>query len=572
MTTVFRFLPVTRCWANNNSSTTIEGAGYPASYGPDKVFGMINMTDPSLGLDAFKSNVGIPEKTVSFFGRVNYSYKGRYLFTATFRSDGSSKFAPNNRWGYFPAAAFGWRISEESFMEGTRDWLDNLKLRLSYGTAGSDNINSGLWRETWKTSNITVSGVPDVSYIPEGLMANPDLKWETTISRNLGLDFGFWNNKLHGTLDVYWNSTKDLLMKVPVDNTSGYSDQYRNVGETSNKGFELSLAYNIVRTKDFSLTVNGTYNFNRNCIEDLADGVTTEYRDGWGSTTMKPYNDFILKVGSPVGIVRGLISDGFYTVDDFNVVNGSYILKDGVADLSSDIIVNYPGVTNFNVPAGQTAFPGALKFKDIAGEDGKVTTEDVTDLGEITPKHTGGFNINATYKGFDLSAGFAWQIGGHVYNANAMDSFRGDKDSRLGANNYALVKDCYKIYNVNETGDLYAVTDPTELAELNKNAKYGLPWAENGLVMSNWFEDASYLRLNTLTIGYTIPKAITKKFAVQNLRVYATGGNLFCLTGYSGLDPEVNTKYSSNDYPKIGVDRGAYPRARTFTFGINVEF
>ena len=140
------------------------------------------------------------------------------------------------------------------------------------------------------------------------------------------------------------------------------------------------------------------------------------------------------------------------------------------------------------------------------------------------------------------------------------------------ANNYALVKDCYKIYNVNETGDLYAVTDPTELAELNKNAKYGLPWAENGLVMSNWFEDASYLRLNTLTIGYTIPKAITKKFAVQNLRVYATGGNLFCLTGYSGLDPEVNTKYSSNDYPKIGVDRGAYPRARTFTFGINVEF
>lgn len=566
------FLAGNEVLANNNSSTTIEGAGYPASYGPDKVFGMINMTDPSLGLDAFKSNVGIPEKTVSFFGRVNYSYKGRYLFTATFRSDGSSKFAPNNRWGYFPAAAFGWRISEESFMEGTRDWLDNLKLRLSYGTAGSDNINSGLWRETWKTSNITVSGVPDVSYIPEGLMANPDLKWETTISRNLGLDFGFWNNKLHGTLDVYWNSTKDLLMKVPVDNTSGYSDQYRNVGETSNKGFELSLAYNIVRTKDFSLTVNGTYNFNRNCIEDLADGVTTEYRDGWGSTTMKPYNDFILKVGSPVGIVRGLISDGFYTTDDFNVVNGSYILKDGVADLSPDIIVNYPGVTNFNVPAGQTAFPGALKFKDIAGNDGKVTTEDVTDLGEITPKHTGGFNINATYKGFDLSAGFAWQIGGHVYNANAMDSFRGDKDSRLGANNYALVKDCYKIYNVNETGDLYAVTDPTELAELNKNAKYGLPWVENGLVMSNWFEDASYLRLNTLTIGYTIPKAITKKFAVQNLRVYATGGNLFCLTGYSGLDPEVNTKYSSNDYPKIGVDRGAYPRARTFTFGINVEF
>lgn len=565
------FLAGNEILANKEKSATIEGGGYPSSYGPDKVFGMINMTDPDLGLDAFSTNVDVPAKTVSFFGRVNYSYLGRYLFTATFRADGSSKFAPNNRWGYFPAAAFGWRISEEPFMEGTRDWLDNLKLRLSYGTSGSDNINSSLWKETWKTSNIVVSGVPDVSYVPEGLMSNPDLKWETTVSRNLGLDFGFWNNRLHGTLDIYWNSTKDLLMKVPVDNTSGYTDQYRNVGETSNKGFELSLAYDIVRTKDFSLSINGTYNFNRNRIEELAEGVTTEYRDGWGSTTMKPYNDYVLLVGRPVGIVRGLISDGFYTTNDFDVVNGSYILKNGVADLSPDIIVNYPGSTNFNLPAGQTAFPGALKFKDLTGE-GIVNLDDVTELGEITPKHTGGFNINATYKNFDFNAGFAWQIGGHVYNANAMDSFRGDKDGRIGANSYNTVKDCYRIYDINSNGDIYAVTDPTELIELNKNAKYGLPWVENGLVMSQWFEDASFLRLNVLTIGYTLPKSFTKKFAVQNLRVYATGGNLFCLTGYSGLDPEVNTKYSSNNYPTIGIDRGAYPRARTFTFGLNVEF
>ena len=567
------FLAGNEVLANKSNSSKMEGAGYPDSFGPEDAFGMINMTDSSLGLDAFSNTYGTPAKSISFFGRANYSYKGRYLLTATFRADGSSKFSPNNRWGYFPAAALAWRISDEAFMEGTRDWLDNLKLRVSYGTAGSDNIDSSLWKETWKTQNITVSGTPDVSYVPEGLMSNYDLKWETTVSRNMGVDFGFWNNKLHGSLDVYWNSTKDLLMKVPVDNTSGYQYQYQNVGETSNKGFELSLAWNVVRTKDFSLSINGTYNFNRNKIEELSEGITTDYRDGWGSTTMKPYNDYILKVGSPVGIVRGLLSDGFYTVDDFDVVNGSYILKAGVPDLSSDIIVNYPGSTNFNLPAGQTAFPGAMKFRDVAGDDNQITLADVVDLGEITPKHTGGFNINATYKGFDLNAGFAWQIGGHVYNANAMDSFRGDKDSRLGANNYNLVKDSYKIYNVDPSGDLYAITDPAELNRLNSSAKYGLPWVENGLVMSDWFEDASFLRLNTLTIGYTLPKSITKKFAVQNLRVYATGGNLFCLTGYSGLDPEINTRPSnSSGFPTLGIDRGAYPRARTYTFGINVEF
>lgn len=567
------FLAGNEILTNKSNTSEMEGAGYPVSFGPEDAFGMINMTDSSLGLDAFSNTFGTPSKTVSFFGRANYSFKGRYLLTATFRADGSSKFAPNHRWGYFPAAALGWRISDESFMESTQNWLDNLKLRVSYGTAGSDNIDSSLWKETWKTANITVSGSPDVSYIPEGLMSNNDLKWETTISRNIGLDFGFWNNKLHGSLDIYWNSTKNLLMKVPVDNTSGYQYQYQNVGETSNKGFELSLAWNIVRTNDFSLSVNGTYNFNRNRIEELVEGVTTDYRDGWGSTTMKPYNDYVLKVGSPVGIVRGLISDGFYTASDFNVVNGSYVLKSGIPDLSSDIIVNYPGSANFNLPKGQIAFPGAMKFRDVAGDDNKVTTDDIVDLGEITPKHTGGFNINATYKEFDFNAGFAWQIGGHVYNANAMDSFRGDKDSRIGANNYALVKDSYRIYDVDQYGDLYAVTDPSELNALNRGAKYGLPWIENGLVMSDWFEDASFLRLNSLTIGYTLPKSITKKFAIQNLRIYATGGNLFCLTGYSGLDPEINTRPSnSSGFPTLGIDRGAYPRARTYTFGLNVEF
>ena len=166
---------------------------------------------------------------------------GRYLLTATFRADGSSKFAPNHHWGYFPAAAVAWRISDEPFMEGARTWLDNLKLRLSYGTSGSDNIDPSLWRETWETENITVNGQPTTIYKPGEMMGNEDLKWERTISRNLGIDFGFFKNRLRGSIDAYWNTTKDILMKVPIEASVGYSYQFQNVGQTSNKGVEVAL-------------------------------------------------------------------------------------------------------------------------------------------------------------------------------------------------------------------------------------------------------------------------------------------------------------------------------------------
>jgi TonB dependent receptor. len=182
------------------------------------------------------------------------------------------------------------------------------------------------------------------------------------------------------------------------------------------------------------------------------------------------------------------------------------------------------------------------------------------------------------YKGFDLSAGFAWAIGGKIYNANAMVNMYGNKDVSIGANRLAFVKDCFKAYDVNASGDLVAVTDPTALNTLNANAQYGLPYYENGIVLSTFIEDASYLRLNTLTVGYTLPKQLIKKLSIQRLRFYATAGNLFTITGYSGLDPEVNTfsnkstSANAGKYPTLGLDWGSYPRARTFTFGLNLEF
>lgn len=566
------FLAGNEILVDKDNELIIEGAGYPNTFGMNEAFGMISQTDSSLGRDKYSNTIGVPSKTVSFFGRGNYSYLGRYLLSATFRADGSSKFSPNHRWGYFPAGALAWRISEESFMETTRDWLDNLKVRLSYGTAGADGIDANLWKETWTTESLTVDGNKVTGYKPGEMRANPDLKWETTVSRNLGVDFGFWNNKLHGSLDVYWNSTKDLLMRVPIDSSTGYSYQFQNIGETSNKGFELALSYNAVRTKDFSLTVSGTYNYNKNNVEKLAPNVQTDYRTNWGSTMKMPYNDYTLQEGKPVGLIYGFINDGFYTMNDFNYENGQYILKSTVADFSTDVIKSYPGKSQFNVPAGQNAFPGALKLRNTTEGDNIVTSEDAVALGEVTPKHTGGFNLNATYKGFDFSAGFAWQIGGKVYNATAMESMVGAKDEGLGANRLKIMKDAYRIFDVNSSGDLVAVTDPDGLNALNANAKYALPYYENAIVLSNWVESASFLRLNTLTVGYTFSKNWTKRFGVQNLRLYATGGNLFCITGYSGIDPEVSTRPSYNGFPTLGYDYDTYPRARTFTFGVNVAF
>ncbi|MBR6182523.1 MAG: TonB-dependent receptor [Prevotella sp.] len=563
--------------ADKTNYSNIYGYGYPSEFTMNDAFGMINFTGKtkgSEGLDKFDNVIGEPKHVTSFFGRVNYSYQGRYLLTATFRADGSSRFASNNTWGYFPAAAAAWRISDEPFMEGARDWLDNLKIRLSYGTSGNDNIDAGLWRETWTTSTINVDGVNKVVYIPGSMKGNPDLKWETTVSRNLGFDFGILRGKVRGSLDLYWNTTKDILMKVPIDEATGYSYQYQNVGQTSNRGIELALFYEAVRTKDFGLSFNLTYNYNNNMVDKLNPDIdlNPDTHTGWGSSMRKPYYDYIIRVGEPVGTIQGFKSNGFYTLDDFNYSNGVYTLKDGVADTKS--IVNYPAnAFKGNKPDGQTAFPGMVKFEDVNG-DGVIDDNDATVIGKTQPHHTGGFNIMGNYKNLDFSLGFTYQIGGKVYNANVMHDMMGDKDNSLGANRLDVVKDCYRIYDVGSDGNLVAVTEPEALRALNAHAKYALPYSEYGLASSEFIEDASYLRLNTLTVGYTFPKTWLNTVGIKNVRVYFTGANLFCITGYSGLDPDVNTNMNAggDGFPTPFYDYQAYPKTRSYTFGLNVTF
>ena len=568
------FLVGNEVLASKSDYTEIYGVGYPKGFTMDDAFGMINMTTPSLGQDYFKGEIGTPNHTLSWFGRANYSYKGKYLLTATFRADGSSKFAPSHQWGYFPAAAAAWRISDEAFMENTRDWLDNLKVRLSYGTVGNDGISSDLWSQTWTSEtdlryqyilNNQYSSSYDLS---TEQMANKNLKWETTITRNLGFDFGFLKNRLWGSLDLYWNTTKDLLMLTSLPGITGFTSTYDNIGQTSNKGIEFSLSGVIYENKDWNITAGMNINFNKGKVDKLAENVTGLYGSSWCGSSSFPGEDYILQEGKPVGMVRGFIYDGFYTTDDFNYVNGQYILKEGVADLGSFI----NPVHGVDRPSGQNAYPGLPKFKDMDNSGG-IDEKDVTIIGDMNPVHTGGFNINTTYKNFDLGLYFNWSYGNDVYNVNKIASLYGAKEKGVYENKLGFMKDSYKIYDVVD-GKLVRLTTPEQLNAANVNANLPLPYSENGVTSSIAIEDGSYLRLNTLTLGYSLPDKVLHKAGLSKLRIYGTIYNLFTLTGYSGLDPEVSANTSQNKakYPTVGLDWGTYPRARSFVVGLNLAF
>jgi len=556
--------------SSKSNSSSYNGQGFPIEFSQKDAFGHITMNDKVNA--KYGNDIGLPVHSASFFGRANYGYKGRYLATFTFRADGSSKFAPEHHWASFPAAALAWRISDEPWMEGTSEWLDNLKLRLSYGSSGADNINSGLWQPTWKDDVIKVDGQDVSIFVPGEMKPNPALMWETTYSRNLGIDFAFLNSRFRGSVDFYLNNTVDLLMKIPCDPSSGYEYQYDNVGETSNKGVELTFAYDIVRSKDFNLSFSMNYNFNKNNVEDVVDGAMCDTHNGWASSMLLPYYDYIVREGEPVGTINGYKSAGYFTVDDFdyNASTGKYTLKPSVTGYAT--IGNYPsGLISLNGDSdGKTVlpFPGAPKFVDEDG-DGE---PDQQIIGYARAEHTGGFNFSGNWKAIDFSLGFTYQIGGKVYNANAMNAFKGDKDTAAGANRLYYAGKAFRYHTIDAAGDLVFDTTPDALRAINQDTEYSTMMSEYGIVSSEFIEDASYLRLNTATIGYTLPANWTKKIGVSNLRIYATGNNLFCLTGYSGLDPDVTTSSSTGGFPTPGYDLNSYPKSRSFTVGANITF
>ena len=523
--------------------------GFPTLFTSDQAFKLTTQGVPF----STDNNYSPDDKLLSFFGRLNYDYKSKYLFSATFRADGSSKFSAGNRWGYFPSAAAAWRISEEGFMQGSSSWLNDLKFRFSYGLAGNNNIPTGQMVQSFVSNTSAWINGFDNYWSASKTMANPDLKWETTTTRNLGLDFVLFKNRLNGTLEAYLNTTKDLLIEFPVAGT-GYDTQFRNMGETENKGLELSLNWVAVDKKDYGLNFNFNIGFNKNTIKSLGTLMDQGYATGWASTEIG--DDYRIAVGGSVGEMLGYISDGRYEVSDFTGYDSGlkkWILKDGIADNS--------GIVG-------TLYPGTIKLKNLVGDDNKVNIDDRTIIGDANPIHTGGLTINGNAFGFDLSAVLNWSLGNDIYNANKIE-YTSSTPRYQYRSMIDIMADGDRWTNIDIATGL-RVTDPTVLAGMNSGTTMWSPYMSK-YVFSDWaVEDGSFLRLSTLTLGYTVPSVLTQKLKIQNLRFYVTGYNVFLLTNYSGFDPEVSTRRKTALTP--GVDYSAYPRSRQLVFGLNLNF
>ena len=527
------------------STKTNRVEGMPTMFTPEQSFGYMTEGIPA-SIENFYS---YDDRLLSFFGRVGYDYLSRYLITATFRADGSSKFAPGNQWGYFPSVAAAWRLSDESWMEGASGWLNNLKLRASYGVAGNNNIAAGQYMKIFSSNTeLWMNGFN--SYWSAGnSLNNADIKWETTYTYNVGLDFAFWNSRINGTIDLYQNDVKDLLIDFPIQGT-GYQTVTRNIGSTRNRGIELALNAALVNTHDFTLDFNFNIAYNHNEVMDLGGLEYLSGNSGWAGSEIS--EDYRVIVGQSMGQMWGYETEGYYTADDFTWDGNKWVAKDGVVDNSA--------IT------GSSWGPGALKLKD-QDNSGSIDEKDMKVIGCSMPDFTGGFGLSATFKGFDLSAAFTFSIGNEIYNANKLEFTNTSK--YYHRNQLALMGSENRYTQIDwTTGE--RITDPAVLNEMNSDATMWSPVMPKYVFHSWGVEDGSFLRLNTLTFGYTLPHHLTKQWYIQRLRLFFTGTNLFCATKYTGYDPEVSTRrkvpYTS------GVDYSAYPKSRGFNFGVNITF
>lgn len=492
------------------------------------------------------SFVAPPYRLFSLFGRVNYSYDDKYMASFNLRADRSSKFSSDNGTLVFPSGSVAWRFSKEKFMENV-SWINDAKLRFGYGAVGNDRIADLLYLQLY---GVTGQYALNHSILPgfaPSALANPLLRWEKNVTRNLGLDLSLFKNKIQFSVDVYENSANDLLLDVAIPPTSGYNSQIQNIGSTSNRGIEFQVGATPVSKKDFTWTSNFNIAFNKNKVEDLGGVAQLERNSGWQGSDGVP--DYLVKVGEPVGLMYGFITDGFYKVEDFdfNETTRAYTIKSGIA-------VN--GVYG-------TPQPGMLKWKDLNG-DGTINTSDRKIIGNANPKFTGGWNNQFVYKNFDLSVFVNFVVGNDIYNANKIEWTDG---AFSNLNMLNSMKDRWT--NLNDQGQL--VTDPTELSKLNANAKIWTPVRVQRWWLHSWaIEDGSYLRINNLTFGYTLPKQLLNKIKISTFRVFGTVNNLATITNYSGYDPDVTARRSDPLTP--GVDFAAYPRSRTWVAGVNVTF
>ena len=476
-------------------------------------------------------------RSMSYFGRVNYNFNEKYMLSAIMRADGNSKFAPGKRWGYFPSVSAGWVISNEKFMAKTVSWLDFLKLRAGWGQNGNaQTINNFQWQGAFAfntSSYYTFNGNPDqyVSGAAPSRLSNEDLTWETSEQLNIGLDARFLSGRLGFTLDWYNKKTKDLLVAVPVDPTTGFSTQMKNAGTVENKGIELSLSWNDKIGKDFQYNVGWNMAYNHNEVTEVKSNQ--KYNNG-GKDLLAQNTGYMARFeeGHPIGYFWGYKTEG---------------VMQNEADVQAYLDKNCKG-NAANSKQGTGIKPGDLKFVDVNG-DGVVNDDDKTELGDPHPDVTMGITLGASYKGFDLSV-----TGFGAFGQQVARSFRKFTDGEY--ENFTT--EVYDYWHGEGTSNKYPL-----LAHMNA----GPNWQT---ISDIYIEDASYFRLQNLTVGYDFTK-IWKNSPFQQLRLYFAAQNLFTITGYKGMDPENGTSIGSDSWV-TGVDVGNYPQPRTYMVGVNVKF
>lgn len=452
-------------------------------------------------------------KLTSYFGRLNYSFADKYLASFTIRKDGSSRFGPNNKFGIFPSGALAWKLSNESFIQNLNTFSE-LKLRASYGITGNDGIGDYSYLNRLTSWGVTISPDSFVGGTEPANLANPNLKWEETAQTNLGLDMGFFNDRITATIDVYKKRTTDALLNVPVGGWWGFGTQRVNSGVIDNKGVELGISSDNFRTDKFFWKTSLNIAYNKQEIVSLSDNVkiiSTNTSNPSGTVSGQEFTR--LEPGKEMGVLYGYKYAG--------------VIKTGETYAAQPLSV-----------------PGDPKYVDVNG-DGKITAADRTYLGNSTPHFLGGFNNDFKFGNFDMNIFFQGAFDYSVYNMTAMV---GESSTNTSALNRWVA-------GTNESTDI-----PRDGYYKSKYGSY---------VNSKFVEEGSYLRLKNITIGYSIPESVLKEVKfIDNIRLYAIGQNLVTFTKYSGNDPEINGH--SNNNLGGGIDFNSFPASRTFILGVKV--
>jgi TonB-linked SusC/RagA family outer membrane protein len=462
----------------------------------------------------------------SVLGRVNYNYKNRYLLTVSFRADGSSKFAKNNKWAYFPSAALGWNLSQEPFMRQF-GFISEFKFRLGYGKTGNQAINSYQSLSKLRPYNYSFNGSL-ASGFAEDIFAGPgndNLKWETTDQYNVGIDASFLNNRISFTADYYHKETNDLLQFITIPGSNGFTQKLVNSGSVQNKGFEFSINATPVSNSEFSWSIGGNISFNRNKILSLGADVKEQFAAALDYRAQNA--PFIQRVGLPIGTLFSWVEAGIYRNE---------------AEVRAD-----PVKAGQELPFIKKTV-GEIRYADL-NKDGIIDDKDRAIIGDVNPKFTYGFNTNFNYKRFDLNIFINGRYGGDIVNLN------------------------YRLFN-----DIGSYNNVTQEAWNNRwtpenweHATYPKAWrteARTMYITKRYLEDGTFIRLRNVVLGYNVPFKNTR--ILEKLRVYVSGTNLLTITDYKGFDPDIN---GFGENPALrGVDLSAYPNSKTFNFGIQATF